>query len=201
MKYFLYLYPISQYWDQEVAEYQARPGGQLGDLGKLNTLVEKRYRKRGYRVVWVFFGTRGRPTKPYRFNQSEWVRILPADKVISSGVTYEQMTSAAPKYPDVGRMLGRLAQPIDELVVGGFHATDCVRRVATWAHTQGLPTWVDEDCTDYFFTNPQAIPVQWHPAQGTWWYLEDLSRNLQQVCIQNRAEQPWLARPRLRALQ
>lgn len=40
---------------------------------------------------------------------------------------------------------------IDELVVGGYHAMDCVKRIAEFALECGIDTLVDLDLTDIFF--------------------------------------------------
>ena len=40
---------------------------------------------------------------------------------------------------------------MDELVVGGYHVMDCVKRVAEVALQSGINTLVDLDLTDLFF--------------------------------------------------
>lgn len=48
-------------------------------------------------------------------------------------------------------MLLRQLGDVDELVVGGYHAMDCVRRVVEVSMQNGTNTLVDLDLTDLFF--------------------------------------------------
>ena len=197
----MYLYPISLYWEYEVREHAPFLAISGASPGKLNDLVATRYRDKGYRVVWVFFGKPSRLTQPYRANQSEWVRIHSDDKVISAGITLCQMTSQQPPvYPDSLKILESLGESVEEFIVGGFHLADCVDKLAQAAHNAGIRTWVDEDCTEAFFSSVDRIPLDWHPSQGTWWFLEELPESLRRICIENRRQKPWLAQPRIQTL-
>ena len=54
------------------------------------------------------------------------------------------------KYPNERLLLEQLGS-IDDLVVGGYHAMDCVKKVAEVALDLGIDTLVDLDMTDLFF--------------------------------------------------
>lgn len=55
-----------------------------------------------------------------------------------------------PKYPNERLLISQL-ESIDELIVGGYHAMDCVKRVAEVALQSGINTLVDLELTDLFF--------------------------------------------------
>ena len=41
---------------------------------------------------------------------------------------------------------------VDKIVIGGFHFSDCVKRVAEFCLENGINTLVDLDLTDFFFS-------------------------------------------------
>lgn len=47
-------------------------------------------------------------------------------------------------------MINQLGE-VDELVIGGYHASDCVKKVGEMALNNGIYTLVDLDMTDLFF--------------------------------------------------
>ena len=56
----------------------------------------------------------------------------------------------SPKYPDEKQLIKQLGD-VEYLVVGGYHYSDCVKRVAEKALDLGIPTLIDLDLTDLFF--------------------------------------------------
>jgi len=54
------------------------------------------------------------------------------------------------RYPSELYLLAQLGN-VDELVVGGYHYSSCVKRVAEAALNNGINTLVDLDLTDLFF--------------------------------------------------
>lgn len=152
-KVFLYLYPIEEYtkmflfhddnlYDDCNVE---RP------LPILNECIQKRYRDKGYQVVFALY-----PGKNI-------FGIIPKkeDKIILTDVTFEeasarysddtQTKSFIPKYPNEKLLLNQLGN-IDELIIGGYHSLDCVKRVGEMALNMGIDTLVDLDLTDLFFS-------------------------------------------------
>lgn len=146
-KVFLYLYPIEEYTkmflfhnDKLYDDWNIkRP------LPILNECIQKRYRDKGYQVVFALY-----PDKNI-------FGIIPQkeDKVIFTDVTFAEASTSysnsTPKYPNEQLLLSKLDK-IDELVIGGYHFSDCVKRVGEIALKMGIDTIVDLDLTDLFFT-------------------------------------------------
>lgn len=103
---------------------------------------KKRYRDKGYQIVYAIY-----PDKSlYGIN------LLPTDKIIYTDVTFEQANgySRDIKYPNESYLIAQLGN-FDEIVVGGFHFGDCVKRVAEYCYQCGTSVLVDLDLTDLFF--------------------------------------------------
>ena len=152
-KVFLYLYPIEEYTkmflfhnDELYDDWNIkRP------LPILNECIQKRYRDKGYQVVFALY-----PDKNI-------FGITPQsqDKIIYTDVTFDEASAYlsngthkenfVPKYPNEQFLLNQLGH-IDELVVGGYHFSDCVKRVGETALNMGIDTTVDIDLTDLFFS-------------------------------------------------
>ena len=147
-KIFLYLYPIKEfanvfflgnkYYDENKFK---RP------FDVLNEVIEKRYREKGYHIIYALY-----PDK-------EIFGIIPKieDKVIFADITFKEATSSTGlntdkevKYPDEQLLINQLGE-VDELIIGGYHAQDCVKRVGEKALQNGINTLIDLDLTDLFF--------------------------------------------------
>ena len=149
-KVFLYLYPIKEFASSEAKALLDDNSCNECNIKRpflvLNEAIEKRYREKGYQVVYGLY-----PNK-------EIFGIVPqlGDKVIFTDVSFEQAINTkdekdfVPKYPNEELLLEQLGD-IEELVVGGYHYSDCVRRVAEKALQHGISTLVDLDMTDLFF--------------------------------------------------
>ena len=151
-KVFLYLYPIEEFtkmflfhddrlYDEWCIE---RP------LPILNNTINKRYREKGYQVVYALY-----PDKElYGLEKKDEDMIIHTDILFSEASAYDEngneKTNFIPKYPNEKLLLQQLGT-IDELVVGGYHVMDCVKRVAEVALDFGIDTLVDLDMTDLFF--------------------------------------------------
>ena len=148
-KIFLYLYPIkefakvfflgNEYYDTNNFK---RP------FDVLNEAIEKRYREKGFKIIYALY-----PDK-------EIFGIIPKkdDKIIFTDVTFKEATSSTGlntgkefKYPNEQLLINQLGE-VDELVIGGYHAQDCVKRVGEKALQNGINTLIDLDLTDLFFT-------------------------------------------------
>lgn len=144
-KIFLYLYPIkefanvfflgNEYYD---ANNFKRP------FNVLNESIEKRYRDKGYQVVYILY-----PDK-------EIFGITPKkdDKIIFTDVTFNEAisnkginTGEEVKYPNEQLIINQLGK-VDKLVIGGYHAQDCVRKIGEKALENGINTLIDLDLTD-----------------------------------------------------
>lgn len=96
-------------------------------LMRYDEMIKARFRSKGFKVYWLAFSKIGQPNVPDRDRISEHITVHPEDQVISSGITIldiKEETRADTKFvrkqlpPDIGR-----------LVVGGFHAGDCVAQL------------------------------------------------------------------------
>lgn len=152
-KVFLYLYPIEEYTkmfllsdDRLYDEWNIkRP------LPILNECIQKRYRDKGYKVIFALF-----PDKDI-FG----IILKKDDKTILSDITFEEFSASysdgtekknfIPKYPSEELLLSQIGD-IDKLVIGGYHFSDCVKRVGETALNQGIDVTVDLDLTDLFFS-------------------------------------------------
>ncbi len=152
-KVFLYLYPIKEYTSvflfHDDGLYDrlniSRP------LPILNEVINKRYRQKGYQVVYVLY-----PDK-----ELYGIDKIDNDKIIYTDITFSEVSAYdykeyekkrfIPKYPNELLLLEQLGN-IDELVVGGYHAMDCVKRVAQESNNLGIKTLIDLDLTDLFFS-------------------------------------------------
>ena len=151
-KVFLYLYPIKEFTnmflfhdDKLYDEWNVpRP------LPILNATIDKRYREKGYQVVFALYLDR----ELYGIEQKDRDKIIYTDIPFSEASAYDEngneKKNFIPKYPNERFLIEQL-EPVDELVVGGYHVMDCVKRVAEVALQSGINTLVDLDLTDLFF--------------------------------------------------
>jgi len=150
-KVFLYLYPIEEFsktfflgnnfYDENNIK---RP------FDVLNETIQKRYRDKGYQVVFALY-----PDK-------EIFGVVPqySDKVIYTDITFKDASGYHEngdlksdneiKYPNEQFLISQLGN-IDELIIGGYHAQDCVKRVGEVALNNGINALIDLDMTDLFF--------------------------------------------------
>lgn len=142
-KIFLYLYPIEEYNRSfEFSEEYLQQNGRENPYKVLNECIQKRYRDKGYQIVYAIY-----PDKSlYGIN------LLPTDKIIYTDVTFEQANgyNGDIKYPNESYLIAQLGD-FDEIVVGGFHFGDCVKRIAEYCYQCGTSVLVDLDLTDLFF--------------------------------------------------
>lgn len=150
-KIFLYLYPIQEYNRPfEFSEKYLQQMERENPYKVLNECIQKRYREKGYQIVYAIY-----PGK-----NIYGINLLPTDKIIYTDVTFEQASSYNKdgsekqdkdiKYPSEKYLIEQLGN-FDEIVIGGFHFGDCVKRVVEYCYQYGISTLVDLDLTDLFF--------------------------------------------------
>lgn len=151
-KIFLYLYPIKEYTsmflfhdDKLYDEWNVKRS-----LPILNECIQKRYRDNGYQVIYALY-----PDKNI-------FGIIPTeeDKVIYTDILFSENSAIdeygkkkkdfTPKYPNEQLLIEQLGD-VEELIIGGYHFSDCVKRVGEMALTMGINTIIDLDLTDLFF--------------------------------------------------
>ena len=150
-KIFLYLYPVQEYNRSfEFSEEYLHKIGRENPYKVLNECIQRRYREKGYQIVYAIY-----PDK-----NIYGISPLPTDKIIYTDVTFEQVSAYNQyvsekrdkdiKYPSERYLIEQLGD-FDEIVIGGFHFGDCVKRVAEYCYQSGFNTLVDLDLTDLFF--------------------------------------------------
>lgn len=150
-KIFLYLYPIQEYNRFfELSKEYLHEIGRENPFKILNECIQKRYREKGYQIVYAIY-----PNK-----NIYGISPLSNDKIIYTDVTFDQASGYNKdgsekqdkdiKYPSERYLIEQL-EDFDEIVIGGFHFCDCVKRVAEYCYQYGISTLVDLDLTDLFF--------------------------------------------------
>lgn len=143
MKKLLFLYPIEEYMQ---SLWKHRP--EIYNL--LNDTINERYRQKGYQIVFVTFKNK----------QVFGVNICDGDRVIESDITFEEHTTPVGKdengkdiykYSSNECLKSSLGE-FEELTVCGFHAQDCVMKVAEYFYNINNSTIIDEELTNFFGT-------------------------------------------------
>lgn len=158
MKVFLFAYPDREY-----------VGSCLGGLTPEeldwedpcwhDKVITARYREQDFKVFWLMFSQPNNPSLPDLLRLSRIVRLHPNDRVISAGISFNQMTGG--RYPKLAFIEAQLPVGIEHLVIGGFHIWDCVDRLARYFYQRIPSVRVDEDLTEFFFgrMRTRGIPL------------------------------------------
>lgn len=180
---FLFLYPIREYFLVWASRFGLEISEGRIDPSKLGAIIDERYRKGGYRVIWVMFRGENGPDLDHL---SEHVTIRARDLVIAADVTFKEMLRR--RYPDPAFILSQLPSPVGRLVIGGFHMWDCVDKLAAFAHQIGFNVIVDEDTTELFFSSLSEIPL----VRNRSCLADYLREPYLEMAKQARAGEPWL---------
>ena len=151
-KVFLYLYPIEEYAKTFLYKneyYDSKNVRRPFDV--LNEVIQKRYRNNGYQVVYVLY----RDKQMYGICPKNGDKIIYTDTSFKEASGYNedgsQKSAEEIRYPNEELLVSQLRQ-VDILRIGGYHAQNCVKRVAEVAMSKGINTLVDLDMTDMFFS-------------------------------------------------
>lgn len=191
VKYLLLLYPIQPYVDVlidgEPPEVKARSAALYKEI------VRKRYPD--FQVVCVFFSKSGERKEP-DLTQKWNLFSLEENYIIGAcGVTFTDHCDNR-TYPKESDILALCPDPIDELIVSGFHFHDCVEKIAKYAHKQGIQVFVDEDLTELFFYGAgRGIPISRAASIRKTKRLLRESSFLLGFARENRKGRPWLIQP------
>lgn len=189
-KVFLYLYPIKDFYNEYVPFVYSNDMNlsreelisKYKPFEVMSEIIDKRYRQKGYEVVFATFSD----------EDVFGIEIMKPDRVIKTDTEYSELKPPVLRYPTPSLLVNQLGD-IDILVVGGFHATDCVRRIAEQAIDTGIDTLVDLDLTDrffYFYNQPECIinKENYSPEEYlerykklTGPYFEDLEDNFREM--------------------
>ena len=155
MKAFVFLYPIKHYFDEYLVDHLKVSGKANNNFGRINDIIDVRYRQKDYNIWWVMFSKEDGSREPDLAIASNCIRMRPGDKVIASGISLKTHTEEF-KYPDPEFILGQIPD-LTGIVIGGFHQWDCVNKLASYAYHKGLLTIVDEDTTETFFERISSL--------------------------------------------
>lgn len=139
-KVFLYLYPVKEFSD---VIYKATNYYDLGlpnPFDILNKCIQKRYRDQEYEIIFL----------KYPDKDIYGININNEDQIINTNISFIDATNnnMYPSEDDIYYKVGL----IDQIVIGGYHHSDCVRRVAEYYNKKGINTLIDLDLTDLFFS-------------------------------------------------
>lgn len=150
-KVFLYLYPIEEYQKMFMCSDNYYVTHDLENpMIVLNECIEKRYKDNGYEVIVANY-----PDKAvYGVSKSNIDRIINTNVTFKEASGYREDGSEKPieevKYPSEQYLLEQVGN-VDEIIIGGFHLGDCVKRVAEHFHKNGINTMIDIELTDFLF--------------------------------------------------
>ena len=150
-KVFLYLYPIEEYSNVFNFEDEYYDKNNIRrPFEVLNETIQRRYRDNGFKVVFALYPDK----KIFGILPKQEDRIIYTDVPFTKASGYNSDGSRKAyneiTYPNEQELLSQLGN-IDELVIGGYHANDCVKRVGEVAISNGINTLIDLDMTDLFF--------------------------------------------------
>ncbi len=114
----------------------------------INELIDE-YREGGFAVNWALFGQREDVSVCDESRISPIFDIKSGDRKLSVEISYFDHTRnhVYPNGLEVVRGMGEM----EELVVGGFHESDCVPRIVEVARKLGIKASSDWAITDRFF--------------------------------------------------
>lgn len=150
-KVFLYLYPVEEYQRIFILSDKYYENHNLENpIIVLNECIKKRYKENGYEVIIANY-----PDKEvFGISKSNIDRIINTDVTFKEASGYREDGSEKPleevKYPSEQHLLDQVGN-VDEIIVGGFHAGDCVKRVAEHFYKNGINTMIDLELTDFLF--------------------------------------------------
>lgn len=151
-KVFLYLYPIKEFASTFLLSDESLYDTWhiLKPMPILNETIDRRYRQKNYQVIFVMFPDK----KIYGLDKKEEDKIIYTDTLFLDINAYDERGNEKknfiPKYPDEDKIIEKL-KDVDKLVIGGYHANDCVKKVAEKSLERGIDTLVDLDLTELFF--------------------------------------------------
>ena len=148
MKSVLVLYPIQPYADVLIGANEA-PEIKIKYAQIYQHILSKRYFS--FRLIWVMFSESQSMDKPDISQLWQGISIDEKNDIVGAcGVSFNDHCRDK-LYPNSESIVKLCPQPIEELIIVGFHFWDCVEKVAKCAHEQGINVLVDDDLTEFFF--------------------------------------------------
>ena len=198
MKSILILYPIQPYADALV-DKEELPEVKIRYAEIYQELIRKRYPD--FQMICMMFSAPEDLAKPDISQLWKGFSVNGDDIIGACGVTFEDHCKKR-IYPKEEKILDLCPQPMEELVVTGFHLWDCVDKVTKYAYNQDINVLVDEDLTELFFFSTwgsRGFPVFKIPVSRE----ESLRRTGRQLrkaggffledARKERKKRPWMA--------
>jgi hypothetical protein len=190
MNEYLFLYPIAEYVDACTVHRSAGYEKGSGGFKRINQIIEARYRNKGYDVNWLLFSLKADNKLPDLGLTSPYFEIRTADRILNAEISFEDFVKNG-VYPKPDLVLGKIPRH-EKLVLGGFHQTDCVNRIAKASYERGVSTFVDEDTTEWFFIKTslgETVPIAREK-----WSLKDIGIPdcFMEAAKDIRKDKPWL---------
>jgi hypothetical protein len=199
VKSLLILYPIQPYADALIWEKAGIPKADVRYAKMYQELIRKRYPD--FQMVCVMFSAPENPAKPDISQLWRGFSVNGNDIIGACGVTFRDHCWKH-VYPKASKILDLCPEPVDELVVTGFHLWDCVDKVAKYAHKKGISVSVEEDLTELFFYSIKSsggIPILQIPIskreslEQTQKQLEKAGEYFLEHARAERKKRPWMA--------
>ena len=156
-----------------------------------NACIEARYIRTGFSIYFALFD-----------GHQIWsgIQQQPNDTSLYVGMTFSAFQTKKADgtflYPSEDYILDQLPYSTGKVTlrIAGFHASDCVERVARRAYERGLEVLVDEDLTEHlpFCIEKPGFRIDRFPSIPLI-HLTAPSPNIQAEIIATRKEKPWLA--------
>jgi hypothetical protein len=109
----------------------------------LNSCIDLRYRKNDFGINYLVFDDTG---------VSDIINFRKGDRIARAGLTFVKHV-AEKTYPNPDYILNQfLPSELGHLRLAGFHAWDCVEKLAKRAHKRGIDVLVDEDLTQFLIS-------------------------------------------------
>lgn len=135
---------LSKYWSYVL---KLPKGAFRNRFGIINKLIDE-YRENKFNVNWLLFSSCFDKKEPDISRKSKYFNIKKEDKLIPAGITRDELNSYI--YPNEEKIISRL-DSLSELVLGGFHKSDCVNRFNLKANDLGINSRIDKLLTEDFF--------------------------------------------------
>lgn len=200
MKTLIVLYPIQPYAEVLMGGKEL-PEIKIKYAQIYQRLIFERYPD--FQLIWTMFSEPQSPKKPDTSQLWQGISIKKDDIICACGISFDEHCKKK-LYPNLEIILSACPQPIEKLVIGGFHFWDCVEKTAKYAHEQEINVLVDDDLTEFFFwkirdrkgiPSPSRIPLSREKsiAKDRELYLRSGGPSQLERVREARKGKPWLA--------
>ncbi len=198
----LFVYPDMRYFEHE----QKDLGFSLGSpecckyvFPYFDSLIDVRYRQRGFKVLWLLFSEPDNTLEPDLRWITTHVNIYPTDGFLASGITRDQLDQEI--YADPAFVQNQIQGELGKVVIAGFHEADCVDKFAAHFHHQGLDVMVDTDLTNLGLNRiADGFPIPIHRKHfGVDQYVarEEIRAEERETLLAHWKEFPWTKQRRM----